>query len=348
MKDITVLFTCALGDYMESTIKCVKSNFDERKIRVIGTDIRKMEYNFNDIDKLYVVPRCDDAHYVDDILSICKEENVDVLIPTNTTELEKFEHQKKRFENFGIAVATAGGGIYSVNSKDGLLNLMKRLGMDHVPSEVVEYVFQAETFILRNGIDKTYCIKKLDSCGARGFKILTANNPNSPLDKGTNRIPMSALGELLETQGPMLMQEYLTGRELTVDMLCDKGRVLYSFTKENKEMMNGVAQWSKVVDDPYAEEICSRIVEEAKLSGNVGFDVKYSQNGKPFVIDCNPRLTATIALSKIVGINLPYLGIKYALKEELPKLKSNGKHPECVRRVKDYFFDGESEVECYV
>ena len=342
---LTVLFTCALGDYMESTIACVKNNFDDRQIRVVGTDIRDVEHFDNGIDVFYKSLRCDDFSYIDQIFEICVEEGVNVVIPTNTSELEKFEHQKQRFENFGIAVATAGSGIYSVNSKDGLLNLMKRSGMDHVPSEVVEYAFQAETFILRNGIDKTYCIKKLDSCGARGFKILTANNPNSPLDKGTNRIPMSALEELLETQGPMLMQEYLTGRELTVDMLCDKGRVLYSFTKENRKMMNGVAQWSKVVDDPYAEAICSRIVEEAKLSGNVGFDVKYSQYGKPFVIDCNPRLTATVALSKMVGINLPYLGIKYALKEELPKLKSNGKHPECVRRVKDYFFEGDDGNE---
>lgn len=342
---LNVLITCALGDYIESTVNCIKDNFDGRNIRVIGTDIRDIGRFSNGLDSFYKVVRCDDYSYIDSIFEICIKENVDVILPTNTEELEKFEHQKERFENFGIAVATAGSGIFSVNTKDSLLNLMERSEIDHVPSEVIENYCQAKDFMLKNGMNKVYCIKRLDSCGARGFKILTANDPRSPLDKGTNRLPMSALQELLEAQGPMLIQEYLAGNELSVDMLCDKGRVLYSFVKLNKEMVNGVAQWSKVVDDPYAEKICARIVKEAKLSGNVGFDVKYSQYGKPFVIDCNPRLTATVALSKMIGINLPYLGIKYALKEKLPPLKSNGKYPECVRRVKDYFFDGDDYNE---
>lgn len=337
---LTVLLTCALGDYVESTVKCIKDNFENRKIRVIGTDIKNASYFDNGLDKIYKSLRCDDFSYIDQIYDICVNENVDVVIPTNTVELEKFEYSKKRFEDAGIAVATAGSGIYSVNSKDGLLNLMKRSGLDYVPSTVIENSYQAEMFILKNGIDKTYCIKQLDSCGARGFKTLTSGRPDSPLDKGTNRLPLSALEELLETQGPMLMQEYLTGDELTVDMLCDRGKVLYSVTKLNKEMINGVAQWSEVVCDTYAEKICESIVEAANLCGNVGFDVKYSTYGKPFVIDCNPRLTATVALSKMVGINLPYLGIKYALKEEIPKLEKKSTKAICIRRTVDNFFGG--------
>lgn len=336
---LTVLITCALGDYIGSTVKCIKNNFDHREVKVVGTDMRRIEFDFNDLDRFYKVPQCTDKNYIQTIFDICSANDVDVVIPTNTAELENFENHVHMFEKVGIAVATAGRGVSLVNSKDGLHDLMLSNGIDCVRSAVIENIHEARAFISENGEDKTYCIKQLHNCGARGFKVLTSERPESPIDKGTDRLPLSALEELLDAQGPMLIQEYLDGCELSVDMLCDKGKVLYSVVKRNDKMLNGVAQISSIVKDSYAENICAMVVEAASLNGNVGFDIKYSSQGKPFIIDCNPRLTATVALSAAAGINLPYLGIKYALGEELPKLEMNEANAVCIRRTNDYFFN---------
>lgn len=325
---------------MRSTIKCLKNNFDRRYVRVIGTDMRDMQHNFNSLDEFHKVPRCDSPDYVDAVIKLCKSRNVDVLIPTNTIELEWFESRRDEIESYGIALASAGKGISLINSKDRLDKCINSIGLDNVPSALVDDFEQAQKFITRNGLDKLYCIKKLFDCGARGFRVITACSPSSPIDKGENRLPISALEEYLRSNGPMLMQEYLEGDELTVDMLCDKGETLYAIVKVNSSMCNGVAQKSVVVRNEYAVDICKKIAKKASLSGNVGFDLRYSSSGSLYVIDANPRLTATVSLSYYVGINLPYLGLKYAIGEELPKLQQQSYNAVCIRRTDDYFFVG--------
>ena len=47
------------------------------------------------------------------------------------------------------------------------------------------------------------------------------------------------------------------------------------------------------------------------------------KNGKPFLMDLNPRLTATVSVIAAAGLNLPYLRIKQLLNETLPEIDIN-------------------------
>ena len=66
--------------------------------------------------------------------------------------------------------------------------------------------------------------------------------------------------------------------------------------------------------------LCEMVVEKLKLDGNIGFDVKENELGKPMIMECNPRITAGIPMFCAAGINLPYLCVKKLMNEELPKL----------------------------
>lgn len=55
-------------------------------------------------DGCFKVSRCDSGGYVDELLSICREENVGVVIPTIDTELVVLASNRQRFEHEGISL----------------------------------------------------------------------------------------------------------------------------------------------------------------------------------------------------------------------------------------------------
>ena len=57
------------------------------------------------------------------------------------------------------------------------------------------------------------------------------------------------------------------------------------------------------------------------LNYNVNIQIKLSKSGQPKVVEINPRMGGSIALSAAAGVNLPYFAIKLALKEKLPRRK---------------------------
>lgn len=81
-----------------------------------------------------------------------------------------------------------------------------------------------------------------------------------------------------------------------------------------------IAQTSVVDKIDSAYQICEDIVTELNLDGNIGFDFMLDENGKPWLTDLNPRVTATIIIYAGAGLNLPYLRIKQLLGEELPEV----------------------------
>ena len=60
------------------------------------------------------------------------------------------------------------------------------------------------------------------------------------------------------------------------------------------------------------------MVEKLKLDGNADLDFKYDKDGRPVLMEINPRLAATMRIFKEGGMNLPYLRIKQLLGEALP------------------------------
>mgnify|MGYP000599909803 CR=1 FL=1 len=54
-----------------------------------------------------------------------------------------------------------------------------------------------------------------------------------------------------------------------------------------------------------------------------GFDLKENSDGVPYIIDINPRLTATVSLIQKAGLNLPYYGYRYKTCERKSSMSSS-------------------------
>jgi len=340
-KPLTILLTCCLGDYMKGTIDCYKNNPEGRKIRIVGTDMNDMTYNFVGVDKFYKVSRCNEYCYIDELYHICKKEKVDVLIPCNTNELERFALVKSQFELIGTKVLVSDyDGLFIANDKIESYKFFKKHNIPTPLTLVTSSYDELKTFLEANE-GTTFVMKQRHGCGSRGFRIIGKNNDFLGEKPNGVFIDDEELKDVFNGEDEYIVQEYLAGDEYTVDVVSYKGGVLSSACKKNENMENGVARKSTIVFNGGCIRQCMDVCKLLNLHGNIGFDLKCRDDGFPIIIDVNPRLTATVSLVAKAGQNLPYTALKIALGETIPT--SVAKQPKegfsLIRRIEDYYFD---------
>ena len=323
---------------MQGTISCYKNNPDGREIRIIGTDMNDMTHNFVGVDKFYKVSRCTEPSYIYELYAICQQEDVDVLIPFNTSELELISKNKSLFEKIGTKVLVSDtGALFTANDKIRAYKYFKREGIS-TPATLITSSYDELRAFLDKYKGTTFVMKQRLGCGSRGFRIIGSND-NLLSDKPSGVfIEDEELKRVFNGDTEYLVQEYLPGDEYTVDVVVNHGIVLYSACKLNSDMENGVARKSVVVNNHKCLIQCCLVCMQLGLHGNIGFDLKCNENGFPIIIDINPRLTATVSLVAKAGLNLPYIALCMELGEpyEAGELRYG---TSLERRITDYYFD---------
>ena len=324
MRDVTVLITACGNVYMPGTASSIKNN-GERNVRLIGADMNHDDTILQMFDQYYQVPRGDDPSYADAILDICRKEHVDVVIPIMSVELVTLAQNAEKFAEAGVALSVSDlEPLKIANDKLALLKFMQENGIPTARFCEVNCVEDVDKALETVGVPVVF--KTTEGSGSRGMRIIDPSK--SRFDILFHEKPTSAyvtLQDFKETlqegdMPQMLAMEYLPGHEYTVDMLCDKGKVLYSLCRRGLNVQTSIILDGIVEDKPEITNLCNQVAEKLKLTGNIGFDVKERADGTPVIMECNPRATAGVSEFAASGVNLLYLNIKRCLGEEIPEL----------------------------
>lgn len=324
MREVTVLITACGNAYMPGTTASIKNN-GERKIRLIGADMNHDDTILQMVDQYYQVPRGDDPGYAAALLDICVKEHVDVVIPIMSVELETLAQNEEMFRKAGVALSISNmESLKIANNKLALFEYMESAGIPTPKFCPVNTVEDVDTAIAHIGVPVVF--KTTEGSGSRGMRIIDPSK--SRFDILFHEKPTSAyvtLQDFKETlmegdMPPMLAMEYLPGAEYTVDMLCEDGKVFYSLCRRGLNVQTSIILDGIVEDKPEIIQLCNRVAQQLKLSGNIGFDVKERADGTPVIMECNPRATAGVSEFTASGVNLLYLNVKRCLGEPLPEL----------------------------
>lgn len=329
MNDLTVMVTAAGNQYMPGMVDCLKNN-GERNIRLVAADMSDDPTILQMMDVLYQVPRATDPNYIDVLLEVCEKEKVDVIIPIMSAELPELVKNKDRFANVGTIVSVSDmDSILIANNKLRLYEFMKKNGMKVPRFCSVHNVEELDdAFAFCGYPQNAVCIKATELSGSRGiriidpqktrFDILFSEKPNSFY------ISYEELKIILnerEIMPEMMVMEALDGKEFSVDLLADHGKVLYMAARESNVITASIPLEATLFHEEKAYEICREIIKALSFDGNADFDFRYDKDGNPVLMEINPRVAATMAIFKAGGMNLPYLRIKQLLGEELPEIE---------------------------
>lgn len=248
-------------------------------------------------DGFYIVPLVHDKNYIPIILEICKEEKIDLLIPTIDDELPIFATNQERFQRLGVKIACSPLETALIcNNKYKTYQFFLK---NNIPTP--------KTYLL-NGTEKDpplpypFIIKPRDGRGTFGFTRIR-NKEEFMLYK--NGIPNP------------IAQEELRGKEFTIDVLCDfDGRVIAVIPRERMVVRAGVSDQGRTVKDWRLISYGTMIAQLLKIRGPANIQCFVDGDSVMFT-EVNPRFSGGIPLTIASGVDFPALLIRMAAGEKV-------------------------------
>ena len=297
MNKINVLIVPAGSGMAIAAIKALKQ---DKNIKIISADTNRLAPGLYISHKGYIIPPFTDGAFYLKLKEIIERESIDVIIPALDTILLEFSKRKKEFENMGTKV---------IVSEPRTIEITRDKWKTY--NELKNRIPLPKSFIKIEDIDVEYplFIKPRSGSGSQwAYKI----NSKKELDFFYNRI-----------ENPII-QEYLEGKEYTVDCLADiSGNLILAIPRERIETKSGISVKGKVIRNEELEKIAKKITKKLKFCGPFFFQAKENRNGVPKLIEINARIAGTMCLSSFSGPNIHSLAVRMCLGEKIkiPQIK---------------------------
>lgn len=319
---MTVLIT-GCNNHFQGIERCLHDNYENEEILTIGTDCNPNHLLGTGCGRTFTVPRSDNADYIPTMLGICDEMNVDVILPFVTTELHVMAENAHRFADIGTAVSVSSPESINVaNNKIAMYNRFSKYmphqrvvsGSDGVAAFAQEIGYPAVRF----------CCKLPESCGGNGFSVVDEKLGRDIRFRNkcgvAGFVTLDMLKELADNYaGELILSEYIAGKDYSVCVLADHGKVLYRCGYIGFEMDYGCVMLGEIRKNDRAYEIVDAVCEDLGIDGNACFDFMLGDDGRVMLLEVNPRLSASLPFVAKAGLNLPYLRCKQLLGFDIAK-----------------------------
>jgi carbamoyl-phosphate synthase large subunit len=272
-----------------------------------------------------VIPKATDATFITAIEQLCQKHQIQVIVPLVTRELFPLSQNKERFAQKGIKVLVSNYEQLSIaNDKGKLYELLHTNGILTPQFQIATIVDELENAVGQLGYpNKVVCFKPCVSNGSRGFRIIDENKDEFDLlfnHKPTAEyITLKKAISILKQKPfpPLLVSEFLSGEEYTIDCLAQNGKCLLAIPRLRKKMVQGISVAGVIEQHQEIINYCKSIVECCNLHGNIGVQVKRGEDGIFKILEINPRVQGTTVALLGAGVNLPLLAVQMEMGETI-------------------------------
>ena len=265
-------------------INCFKRAKERLEIEgmVVAADCSDLAPALYFADKPVLVPRISEGMgYVDAIISICRQDDIKLVIPTIDTELLLLSEQKEYIEkNCDAKVLVSDNAVIKAcRNKINTQEFMEANGF-LVPRMLTPKEAMKE--------DAKYplFIKPLDgSSSINAFKV-------------NNQKEMATYLELVENP---IIQEFIEGKEFTIDVFLDfTGKIISMVPRVRIATRSGEIAKGKIVKDVEIIQDVKRLMETLKPIGHITVQCMKTKRGIEY-IEINPRFGGGAPMSIMAG-----------------------------------------------
>mgnify|MGYP001394477384 CR=1 FL=1 len=305
-----------IGQGIEFDYACVHCVWTLKKLGyeviVINNNPETVSTDFDTGDRLYFEPLC-----IDDVMSVIEiEKPIGVVAAFGGGTAIKLA---KKLHDRGVAIiGTSADSIDICEDRERFDALLEKLGIPR---------------------PQGYCVmteaEALEAAGKLGYPVLM--RPSYVLG-GQNMIIAFEPADIIEymeiilrqkQECPVLIDKYLSGREIEVDAICDGTDVLIPGIMEHIERTgihsgDSIAVYPSVnIDDELAQrifEVTRKLCMALEVKGLV--NIQYVlHNNEVYVIEVNPRASRTVPyISKVTGVPMCELATRVSVGESLSSL----------------------------
>ena len=240
------------------------------------------------------VPAVCDSGYVDRLIQICQEHDINLLVPLIDTELLLLARNNDRFAELGVTLLSSSEAVTEIT-------IDKRRTHDFfVANGIVTPRVYPSDYPWANGVSFPVMLKPALGSGSIG--VVQASN-------------LQELEFHFRSICNPIVQEYVTGDEYTLDILVDlAGKVRSVVPRKRLEVRAG--EMSKGVTVKHSELIAEGVRIAELLPGARGpitLQCFLTDDGTITSIEINPRFGGGFPLSAAAGANFPRWIIEWVL-----------------------------------
>lgn len=134
-----------------------------------------------------------------------------------------------------------------------------------------------------------------------------------------------AVEELTSLGGTILFQQFLSGRREAVNFLYANGEIYARFAqwaKRTQPPLGGtsVLRQSIAIPEDIGDQ-AERLVREIDLEGYSEVEFRRDSEGKPYLMEINPRLSASVEVAVRAGVDFPYLLYQWAIGNRIDRVE---------------------------
>lgn len=275
----------------------------------------------------FVCPACEATDgYLDYLEQLIELTGAQVLIPSSDSTVALLRQYRKRLEKrIHIALAQEPALELAVNKKQ-TLEIANRLGFSVPHGILVRSIDEVKEALREVGLPAV--VKPIESWI---WQENTVKNTHGGKRIASQLVTTAAeaqfaVEELTSHGGATLFQQFVTGR-----------REAISFLYANGVMYARFAQWAKRTEPPLGGQSvlrqsiaipvdvgdqAERLVREIDLEGYSEVEYRRDCAGKPYLMEINPRLSASVEIAVRAGVDFPYLLYQWANGDRIDQVQT--------------------------
>jgi len=257
--------------------------------RVWGADSSPYTPAFEYCDKTILIPEIGECDYAAEVLTLCKKNKIDIVVPLIDPELIVLAKNRQQFYDENILVVVSPVRTIEI-AYDKFLTY--QFGKDNgiaVPQTFIN-IDDALQAVSDGRLNFPLLVKPRN--GSASLGILSCQNE-------------SQLRFAFENCPQPMIQQYIKSDEYGIDSFCDFDFAPISVLCKKKLLMRaGETDKAVSVNDPALLDFGLKIVQKLQVFGPADLDVVID-NGEPKLLEINPRFGGGYPCAHLAGADFP-------------------------------------------
>lgn len=250
-----------------------------KELKIFGADMTGTAPALAYCDYSRSVVSMKNVGYINNLLEICSNDKIDLLIPTIDTDLLVLSENKEKFENIGTHVMISDPDkIQICRDKNNTSQFFVGCGL-HAPMPVNNWKDYKAGY-------PAFIKPKDGSSSINAYKV----NSEEELSVYANQVE------------DYIVQPFIDGREYTIDIFCDwSGNPISIVPRERLQVRAGEVLKTKIFMDKTMIEEAETLCEGFKPCGPMTVQLIRDDKGVDWYIEINPRFGGGAPLSMKAG-----------------------------------------------
>lgn len=314
---MNILLTCAgrrnyLIHYFRETLDTIATG------QIYAADASPDAPAMQQADRAFVVPRVDDPRYFDQLLTLCQEHGIDLLVSLNDLELPLIALQCERFTQAGtIVVVSSAEVVNTCFDKLAMNAFLQRHGF-HVPETLVS-LDDARHALAEGSLHFPLVVKPRWGTASISIELVHSIEELELAYHLTHaRIMRTIIAQvsMKDALQAVLIQQHVPGDEYGLDIVNNlDGDYKATFVRLKLAMRAGETDRAVTVHHPQLEALGRALGKRLGHVGNLDCDVLVHKDTYA-IIDMNPRFGGGYPFSHLAGANVPAALLAWARGEQ--------------------------------